>query len=207
VTGRRSGADPRPRRVSRGPRQTFARNDSTTFTNFTLRFLPEGPPEAWAAFDALQARTTTKRNAGRFLAAFNAIEHLAEHGIRPTPAELGKLLQQVSLSDVLRPGQAQSVEESARQLDVPTLVLHTRGDRLIPVSEGVRIAQLVPGSRFMSLPAPNHLLTADEPAWPPSELVVLERLEDGQDPELLTSGCCRASGLRLAPGGPIADSG
>ena len=99
---------------------------------FTLRFLPEGPPEAWAAFDALQARTTTKHNAARFLAAFNAID----------------------------------VEESARRLDVPTLVLHTRGDRLIPVAEGQRIAQLVPGSRFMSLPSPNHLLTAEEPAWP-----------------------------------------
>jgi len=41
---------------------------------FTLRFLPEGPPEAWTAFDELQLRTTPTANAIRFLEAFNAVD-------------------------------------------------------------------------------------------------------------------------------------
>ena len=53
-----------------------------------------------------------------------------------------------------------------RRVDVPTLVLHARGDLLMPMAEGLRIAQLVPDSRFVSLDAPNHLLLGDEPAWP-----------------------------------------
>ena len=98
---------------------------------FTMRFLPQGPPEAWAAFDALQTKTTTNRNAVRFLEAFNAVD----------------------------------VEEAAQQVRVPTLVLHARGDILLPMSEGLRIAQLIPESRFVSLDSPNHLLLGTEPAW------------------------------------------
>ena len=41
---------------------------------FTMRFLPDGPPEAWTAFDALQQQTTTTRNAVRFLEVFNEID-------------------------------------------------------------------------------------------------------------------------------------
>jgi len=41
---------------------------------FTMRFLPDGPPEAWTAFDALQQQTTTTRNAVRFLEGFNEID-------------------------------------------------------------------------------------------------------------------------------------
>jgi pimeloyl-ACP methyl ester carboxylesterase len=58
------------------------------------------------------------------------------------------------------------VEDSCRRLAVPTLVLHARRDLLLPVEEGVRIASLVPDSRFVSLDSCNHLLLADEPAWP-----------------------------------------
>jgi len=41
---------------------------------FTLRFLPEGPPEMWAAFDDLQRHTTSVANAVSFLEAFNAVD-------------------------------------------------------------------------------------------------------------------------------------
>ena len=41
---------------------------------FTMRFLPEGPPEYWAAFDELQVQTVPMENAVKFLEAFNAID-------------------------------------------------------------------------------------------------------------------------------------
>jgi pimeloyl-ACP methyl ester carboxylesterase len=54
----------------------------------------------------------------------------------------------------------------AREVDVPTLVLHCRDDMATPYEEGVRLAGLVPGAEFVTLESRNHLLTADEPAWP-----------------------------------------
>jgi pimeloyl-ACP methyl ester carboxylesterase len=41
---------------------------------FTMRFLPEGPPEYWTAFDELQVRTVPMENAVKFLEAFNVID-------------------------------------------------------------------------------------------------------------------------------------
>ena len=57
------------------------------------------------------------------------------------------------------------VEDSCRKVTAPTLVLHARRDLLVPVEEGVRIASLVPDSRFVSLDSWNHLLLDGEPAW------------------------------------------
>ncbi len=47
----------------------------------------------------------------------------------------------------------------------PTLVLHARGDLVVPFKEGRRIAAAVPSARLIPLDSRNHLLLADEPAW------------------------------------------
>lgn len=57
------------------------------------------------------------------------------------------------------------VENLAGQVQVPTLVLHARRDHLPPVEEGRRLAALIPGSRFVTLDSPNHLILGHEPAW------------------------------------------
>lgn len=57
------------------------------------------------------------------------------------------------------------VSEQARQLDVPTLVLHPRGDARVPYEEGRRLAALIPGARFVTLDSRNHVLLAGEPAF------------------------------------------
>ena len=57
------------------------------------------------------------------------------------------------------------VTEAARSLDVPTLILHGRGDQRIPFEQGVSLAALVRGSRLVPLDTRNHLLRPDEPAW------------------------------------------
>lgn len=57
------------------------------------------------------------------------------------------------------------VTDLARQLTLPTLVLHARGDAAVPFDEGRRLAALIPGARFVSLDSDNHVLLDNEPAW------------------------------------------
>jgi len=57
------------------------------------------------------------------------------------------------------------VTEAARQLQVPTLVVHARGDARVPFDEGLRLATLIPGARFLPLDSANHVLLDTEPAW------------------------------------------
>jgi pimeloyl-ACP methyl ester carboxylesterase len=56
--------------------------------------------------------------------------------------------------------------ELASQVSVPTLVMHCRDDMASPYAEGRRLASLIPGAEFVTLESPNHVLLADEPAWP-----------------------------------------
>ena len=57
------------------------------------------------------------------------------------------------------------VRERLTEIEVPTLVLHSRGDIRIPFSEGRRIASEIPDSRFVPLESRNHVLLESEPAW------------------------------------------
>lgn len=57
------------------------------------------------------------------------------------------------------------VRDLASELDVPTLVLHTRGDRVWTFEQGRDLAARIPGSRFVPLDSDNHLLFGYEPAW------------------------------------------
>lgn len=57
------------------------------------------------------------------------------------------------------------VSELAKRLDVPTLVLHPRGDARVPYEEGRRLAALIPGARFVTLDSRNHVLLDGEPAF------------------------------------------
>jgi DNA-binding winged helix-turn-helix (wHTH) protein/pimeloyl-ACP methyl ester carboxylesterase len=58
------------------------------------------------------------------------------------------------------------VREVAGTLNVPTLVLHARGDAMIPFEAGLQVAAHIPGARFVSLESKNHVLLSNEPAWP-----------------------------------------
>jgi pimeloyl-ACP methyl ester carboxylesterase/DNA-binding winged helix-turn-helix (wHTH) protein len=57
------------------------------------------------------------------------------------------------------------VREQAASLNVPTLVLHARGDASIPFEVGRQMAALIPGARLVSLESRNHVLLEHEPAW------------------------------------------
>ncbi|HUS53674.1 MAG TPA: alpha/beta fold hydrolase [Thermohalobaculum sp.] len=55
--------------------------------------------------------------------------------------------------------------ELAKQVRVPTLVLHCQGDRVSPLDEGRRIARFIPEATFVELPGSNHALLAGTPAF------------------------------------------
>lgn len=56
------------------------------------------------------------------------------------------------------------VRELLPQVKVPTLVMHSRGDAVVPIEAGRLLAAAIPGARFVALPGQNHMLLEDEPA-------------------------------------------
>ena len=57
---------------------------------------------------------------------------------------------------------------------VPTLVVHSREDNVVPLAEGRLVASMIPGAQFVELESKNHVLLEDEPAWARFQEVVLE---------------------------------
>ena len=58
------------------------------------------------------------------------------------------------------------VTELLAQLDLPTLVLHARQERMNKFEEGRNLAARIPNARLAALDSKNHILLEDEPAWP-----------------------------------------
>jgi pimeloyl-ACP methyl ester carboxylesterase len=48
---------------------------------------------------------------------------------------------------------------------VPTLVLHSRNEAVVPFAAGREMAAGVPGARFVTLDSANHVVLTQEPAW------------------------------------------
>jgi pimeloyl-ACP methyl ester carboxylesterase/DNA-binding winged helix-turn-helix (wHTH) protein len=57
------------------------------------------------------------------------------------------------------------VRREAAEVRAPTLVLHARGDGMIPFETGRQLAALIPNARFVPLESRNHVLLETEPAW------------------------------------------
>ncbi len=57
------------------------------------------------------------------------------------------------------------VREMLPLLEVPVLVLHSRGDSMVQFEEGRRLASMIPRAKFVPLESRNHLLMDHEPAW------------------------------------------
>jgi pimeloyl-ACP methyl ester carboxylesterase/DNA-binding CsgD family transcriptional regulator len=57
------------------------------------------------------------------------------------------------------------LREVVSKVRCPTLVLHARGNAIIPFDEGRKVATLIPGARFVPLESRNHILLETEPAW------------------------------------------
>jgi pimeloyl-ACP methyl ester carboxylesterase/DNA-binding CsgD family transcriptional regulator len=58
------------------------------------------------------------------------------------------------------------VRDSVPKVRCPTLVIHGRGDCIIPFEWGRAVAAQIPAARFVLLDSRNHVILASEPAWP-----------------------------------------
>jgi class 3 adenylate cyclase/pimeloyl-ACP methyl ester carboxylesterase len=50
------------------------------------------------------------------------------------------------------------------KVKAPTLVMHVRDDKMVPLGWGRKLAAGIPGARFIALPGRNHLFLGHEPA-------------------------------------------
>jgi pimeloyl-ACP methyl ester carboxylesterase len=73
-----------------------------------------------------------------------------------SPATAGRILRSFTVIDV---------SNSAQRLTCPTLLLHARRDTRVPFAQGVELASLIPGARFVPLESDNHVLVAHDPAF------------------------------------------
>ena len=51
------------------------------------------------------------------------------------------------------------------EIDIPTLVVHSAGDSVAPLSEGKFIASRIPGARIVTLNSNNHMVFENEPGF------------------------------------------
>jgi pimeloyl-ACP methyl ester carboxylesterase/DNA-binding CsgD family transcriptional regulator len=65
----------------------------------------------------------------------------------------------------LRPYHHLDLRETAKKIQCPTLVFHSRGDARIPFEQGRALATLIPDARFVPLESRNHWVVDTEPAW------------------------------------------
>ena len=68
-----------------------------------------------------------------------------------------------SLQDVFR---ILDLRDHLAKIEAPTLIMHSKGDRIIPVACSEEIAAGIDGAQLMLLDSENHIPLAGEPAWP-----------------------------------------
>ena len=54
---------------------------------------------------------------------------------------------------------------AAARIRCPVLVAHAERDAVVPMAEGLLLAELIPGARFLQLDSRNHFMLSGEPAW------------------------------------------
>jgi pimeloyl-ACP methyl ester carboxylesterase len=57
------------------------------------------------------------------------------------------------------------VSDQLSSVKAPTLILHSRGDSVVPMTCGRDLATQIPNARFVLLDSKNHILLEDEPAF------------------------------------------
>ncbi|MGH2686846.1 MAG: adenylate/guanylate cyclase domain-containing protein [Actinomycetota bacterium] len=114
---------------------------------------PGVPPEEW---DARQQEAQTRFGGGV------PLEEWAPSAATPERQAWWGTLERVGAS----PGATRVLMAMVRDIDiravlptisVPTLVLHRRGDRVVPVLAGHYMASVIPGARLVELPGDDHL--------------------------------------------------
>jgi pimeloyl-ACP methyl ester carboxylesterase len=55
------------------------------------------------------------------------------------------------------------VRDLLPKIKAPTLVMHLRDDRRVPIALGREVAAKIPGARFVALPGSNHIMLEQDP--------------------------------------------
>lgn len=87
--------------------------------------------------------------------------------------------------------QKTDVMDLLADVSVPTLVLHTRGNRMTPFEQGRLMAAQIPGARLVALESENMAPLASEPAWQ----VWLDAVANFLEPERLASSTPTRPGI------------
>ena len=123
--------------------------------------------EVLAAFDAL-IRVGWARPTSEFRRVFSSM--MIPGGTEEQMRWLDDLQRMAADAEtaVIARRQRQVSDASARlpELDLPTLVLHSRGDRMNDFSHARQLASNIRGARLVALESNNHIVLSDEPAWP-----------------------------------------
>ena len=82
---------------------------------------------------------------------FNELQRLTT-----TPENAADLLS--ALGDI-------DIRDQLSSVKVPTLVLHSREDAVVPMKDGLELAAGIAGARFVPLESRNHVVLPTEPAW------------------------------------------
>lgn len=67
--------------------------------------------------------------------------------------------------DLMESNSVIDVENELAKVRAPALIMHSRGDRVIPFANGEVLARNIPGARFVALESVNHILLGHEPAF------------------------------------------
>jgi pimeloyl-ACP methyl ester carboxylesterase len=73
------------------------------------------------------------------------------------------------------------VSDLARQVRVPTLVLHRRDDVLVPFELGVETASLIPGAKFEAFTGKNHVFLPSDAEGARAMNVIADFIDDSAD--------------------------
>lgn len=123
--------------------------------------------ELLAAFEAL-IRVGWARPTSEFRRVFSSM--MIPGGTEEQMRWLDDLQQRACDAEtaVLSRAQRQVADSTWRlaALDVPTLVIHSRGDQMNEFHHARDLAAGIRGARLVALDSNNHIVLADEPAWP-----------------------------------------
>jgi len=80
-----------------------------------------------------------------------------------------KFLQSIMLHPRIRELQEvlghADVAALAERVQAPTLVIHPRGEMIIPLAAGREVASLIPDASFLMLDTSSHVIVQGDPAW------------------------------------------
>ncbi len=114
-----------------------------------------------------------------FMAAFTSL--FCPEASREQLADLVEM--QLASTDADRaPGVRMAIDrftvlDQLANVNVPTLVIHSKGDSVHPYSEGQKLASGIPGADFLTLESVNHILLPDDPAWSEMMKATLEFID------------------------------